>query len=69
MSTIPHQPPWPLEELVQAQCMECEGRSYDEIAQALGRSSEEVRRRLDADPPPKRAPEFAGVAYRHLKGR
>jgi predicted transcriptional regulator len=49
--------------------MECEGRSYDEIAQALGRSSEEVRRRLDADPPPKRAPEFAGVAYRHLKGR
>jgi hypothetical protein len=59
---------WPLEELVRAQCMECDGRSFDDIALALGRSTEEVRRRLDPTPVSGR-PEFAGVAYRHMKRR
>ena len=60
--------PWPLKELVRAQRMACEGRSYDEIAHALGRPSDDVRRKLDPNPPPRRS-EFAGVRYRHLKGR
>jgi hypothetical protein len=60
--------PWPLEELVRAQCMACEGRSFDDIADALGRSAEEVRRRLDAEPPPPRQ-DFAQVGYPHLKLR
>jgi len=61
----PH-PPWPLDELVRAQCMACEGHSLDAIAQALGRSGEEVRRRLDLEPALGR-PQFANVGYRHLK--
>ena len=60
--------PWPLDELVRAQCMACEGRSLDSIAQALGRTAEEVRRRLDPEPAAGR-PEFASVGYRHLKCR
>jgi hypothetical protein len=60
--------PWPLEELVRAQCMACEGRDLDAIAAALGRSPEDVRRRLDPAPAPSRA-EFAGVGYPHLKRR
>jgi len=60
--------PWPLEELVRAQCMACEGHSFDSIAQALGRSPEDVRRRLDPEPAPSRQ-EFANVGYRHLKYR
>jgi hypothetical protein len=60
--------PWPLAELVRAQCMACEGNSFDAIAQALGRSREEVRRRLDPDPAPSR-PKFASVGYQHLKRR
>ena len=44
--TAPDQP-WPLDELVRAQRMACEGRSWDDIALALGRSGEEVRRRLE----------------------
>jgi len=63
----PHSP-WPLEELVRAQCMACEGHSLDTIAKALGRSGEEIRRRLDPEPTPARA-EFASVGYRHLKYR
>ena len=59
-------PPWPLDELVRAQCMACEGHSLDAIAQALGRSGEEVRRRLDLEPALGR-PQFANVGYRHLK--
>jgi hypothetical protein len=60
--------PWPIEELVRAQRMACEGRNFDEIAEALGRSSEDVRRRLDPDPAPSRQ-EFASVGYQHLKRR
>jgi hypothetical protein len=48
--------------------MACEGASYDTIAHALGRSSEEVRRRLDPEPASHR-PEFASVGYQHLKRR
>jgi len=58
--------PWPLEELVRAQCMACEGHSLDSIAQALGRSPEEVRRRLDPEAMPS-LQEFARVGYPHLK--
>jgi hypothetical protein len=61
-------PPWPIEELVRAQCMACEGHSVERIAQALGRSTEEVRRKLDPEPAPRRQ-EFAEVGYRHLKYR
>jgi len=60
--------PWPLEELVRAQRMACEGYNLETIAKALGRSGEEVRRRLDPEPAPGR-PEFASVGYRHLKYR
>ena len=60
--------PWPLYELVRAQRMACEGRSCDDIALALGRSGEEVRRKLDPEPAARR-PEFAGVRYGHLKRR
>jgi hypothetical protein len=63
----PHSP-WPIEELVRAQCMACEGHSLEAIARSLGRSDEEVRRRLDPEPSPDRQ-EFAGVGYRHLKYR
>jgi len=62
------QSPWPLEELVRAQCMACEGRSFDAIAHALGRSVEDVRRRLDPEPVPSRQ-EFANIGYRHLRYR
>ncbi len=60
--------PWPLDELVRAQCMACEGHSFDTIAQALGRSPDDVRRRLDPEPA-RRRQEFASVGYRHLKFR
>ena len=60
--------PWPLEELVRAQRLACEGYGFDIIAQALGRSSEEVRRRLDPEPAGSRQ-EFASVGYQHLKRR
>lgn len=59
---------WPLEELVRAQRLACEGKGFDEIARALGRTVEDVRRRLDPDPVAER-PEFAGVGYPHLKRR
>ena len=42
---------WPLEELVRAQQLACEGKSLDEIAHALGRTSEDVRRRLQQEMP------------------
>jgi hypothetical protein len=60
--------PWPLDELVRAQRMACEGHSYDDIALALGRSGEKVRRKLDPEPAAPR-PDFAGVRYGHLKRR
>jgi hypothetical protein len=59
---------WPLEELVRAQKMACDGHDVDAIAAALGRSSDEVRRKLDPEPALQR-PEFAGVGYGHLKRR
>jgi hypothetical protein len=48
--------------------MASDGHSFDSIAQALGRSGEEVRRRLDPEPAPSRQ-EFARVGYPHLKCR
>lgn len=62
------QSPWPIEELVRAQRMACEGLSFDAIAQALGRPANDVSRRLDPEPAAHRE-EFASVGYRHLKGR
>jgi predicted transcriptional regulator len=59
---------WPLEELVRAQQLACVGKSFHEIAHALGRTAEDVRRRLDPDPVAER-PEFARVGYPHLKRR
>jgi hypothetical protein len=63
-----HLEPWPLEELVRAQRLACEGYSFDDIAALLGRSSEDVRHRLDPDPAPDR-PDFAAVGYAYLKRR
>jgi hypothetical protein len=60
--------PWPIEELVRAQRMACEGMSFDAIAQALGRPAMDVRRRLDPEPVAGRK-EFASVGYPHFKGR
>jgi hypothetical protein len=48
--------------------MACEGHSFERIAEALGRSGEDVRRRLDPEPAPGRQ-EFANVGYRVLKSR
>jgi hypothetical protein len=59
---------WPLDELVRAQRMASEGASYDDIALALGRSVDEVRRKLDPEQVEAR-PDFAGVGYGHLKRR
>jgi hypothetical protein len=60
--------PWPLEELVRAQRMACEGLTFDDIAQALGRSSDEVRLRLEAEPSPSRQ-SSANVGFAHMKVR
>jgi hypothetical protein len=59
---------WPIEELVRAQRMACEGLSFDAIAQALGRPENDVRRRLDPEPASGRK-ESATVGYPHLKRR
>jgi hypothetical protein len=59
---------WPLEELVRAQCLACEGWSIAEIAQALGRTNEDVRTRLEPQALPDR-PESAGIAFAHMKPR
>ncbi len=60
--------PWPIEELVRAQRMACEGLSFEDIALALGRPANDVRRRLDPAPATGRK-EFATVGHPHLKGR
>ena len=60
--------PWPIEELVRAQRMACEGHGFDAIAEALGRPVNDVRRRLDPEPAARRT-EHAGVGYPHLKKR
>jgi hypothetical protein len=67
-SRQPSHSPWPIEELVRAQRMACDGLSFDAIAQALGRPVTDVRRRLDPDPAAPRE-EYASVGYPHLKGR
>lgn len=41
--------PWPIEDIVEAQCMACDGKSVDEIAAALGRPHDEVRRVVAPD--------------------
>ncbi len=60
--------PWPIEELVRAQRMACDGASFEAIAEALGRPVQDVRRRLDPEPAAQRE-EFATVGYPRLKGR
>jgi hypothetical protein len=60
--------PWPLEQLVRAQQMECDGLSHDEIAVALGCTRREVGQKLDPEPAPNRQP-FANVGHQHLKIR
>jgi predicted transcriptional regulator len=59
---------WPLEEIVRAQRLACEGKSFDDIARTLGRTAQDVRQRLDPDPVAER-PEFARVGYPHFKRR
>jgi hypothetical protein len=65
---LPSRLPWPLEELVRAQRMACEGHGFEAIAQALGRPVSDVRRKLDPEPAARRE-EHAGVGYPHLKRR
>jgi hypothetical protein len=60
--------PWPIEELVRAQCMACEGHGLESIAQTLRRPLEDVRHKLDPEPAP-HSQQFANVGYRHLKYR
>jgi hypothetical protein len=60
--------PWPIEDLVRAQRMACDGASFDAIAEALGRPVHDVRRRLDPEPAVPRD-EFANVGHAHLKRR
>ena len=64
----PANPPWPIEELVRAQRMACEGASFDAIAEALGRPVADVRRKLDPEQSAPRA-EYANVGHPHLKRR
>jgi hypothetical protein len=64
----PSYPPWPIEELVQAQRMACAGASYEDIADALGRPLSDVRRKLDSEPATPRD-EYANVGRPHLKSR
>ncbi len=63
-----HAEPWPIEQLVLAQRMACDGNSFDDIAAALGRPSEDIRRRLEPDPKSDR-PKSANVGYPHMKPR
>jgi hypothetical protein len=65
---MPDSLPWPLEELVRAQRMACEGHDFDAIALALGRPVSDVRRKLDPEPLARRE-EYAGLGYPHLKRR
>jgi hypothetical protein len=60
--------PWPIEDLVRAQRMACDGASFDAIAEALGRPVHDVRRKLDPEPAARRE-EFANVGHAHLKRR
>ena len=64
----PSYPLWPIEELVRAQRMACEGASYDDIADTLGRPLSDVRRKLDPEPATSRD-EYAKVGHPHLKSR
>lgn len=57
---------WPIKDIVLAQRMACEGSSFDDIAAAVGRSVDDVRRHLEPDPSRIRQ-EFAKVGYPHLK--
>ena len=62
--------PWPLDELVRAQRMACDGHSFEAIAEALGRPVTEVRRRLDPEPAEEQpAVPKVKLGYPHLKRR
>lgn len=60
--------PWPIEDIVRAQQMACQGKPLDEIARELGRTSAEVVQIVDPEPKDDRQ-ERAGMDYAHLKGR
>jgi hypothetical protein len=64
----PSDSPWPIEDLVRAQRMACEGASFDDIAETLGRPLSDVRRKLDPGPATPRD-EYANVGHPHLKSR
>ncbi len=61
--------PWPIDELVRAQCMECDGIPLEEIARLLGRDFFDVAHHLrqPEDGKTKSRPERANLGYAHLK--
>ncbi len=59
---------WAIEDIVWAQQQACAGKSFDEIARTLGRTSAEVVQIVSPEPQESRQ-ERAGMAYEHLKGR
>jgi hypothetical protein len=63
--------PWPIEDIVAAQRMHCEGVSVEEICTALGRGRDEVMKLLSPEdaPQPRQRPERANVGFSYLKGR
>ena len=60
--------PWPIEDIVQAQCMACDGKTIDEIAAEMQLPHDEVRRVVypDVETETKRQ-EVASVGFSNLK--
>lgn len=65
----PRGAPWPLEDLVTAQQMDCAGIPREEIAAELGRGLDEVNRKLDGDVGAETRPDRAAVGFPALKVR
>ncbi len=59
--------PWLIEDIVRAQQMACEGKLFEEIARALGRTSAEVVQMVDPEPEDDRQAR-AGSGYADVKG-
>lgn len=67
MRSLDEAKPWSIEDIVLAQRMACEGKLFEEIARALGRTTAEVVRMVDPEPEDDRQ-ETAGMGYADVKG-